>query len=104
MAGFTWLTSEPALARAHSDRAWVDASLVGSGTVLADDPALTAREAGSLLARQPLRVILDGHGRRAQRRPPPLPARHTRGLRGIRGLFTMPLWHSLGKRDAKCVV
>ncbi|MBK9612364.1 bifunctional diaminohydroxyphosphoribosylaminopyrimidine deaminase/5-amino-6-(5-phosphoribosylamino)uracil reductase RibD [Candidatus Amarobacter glycogenicus] len=62
-AGITWLTSEVAVARAHQDRAWVDAILVGSGTVLADDPALTAREAGSPVARQPLRVVLDGRGR-----------------------------------------
>lgn len=64
-AGISWLTGEAAVARAHQDRAWVDAILVGSGTVLSDDPALTARVGGEPLARQPLRVILDGRGRLA---------------------------------------
>jgi diaminohydroxyphosphoribosylaminopyrimidine deaminase/5-amino-6-(5-phosphoribosylamino)uracil reductase len=39
----------------------VDAVVVSTGTVLADDPALTARESDdSLCARQPLRVVV-GH-------------------------------------------
>lgn len=62
-AGIRWLTGEPARARAHDDRAWVDAIMVGSGTVVSDDPELTARPGGVLAARQPLRVVLDGHGR-----------------------------------------
>lgn len=61
-AGVTWLTGPAAVARAHADRAWVDAILVGSGTVIADDPALTARLGGALGGRQPLRVLLDGRG------------------------------------------
>lgn len=61
--GLRWLTGPTALARAHGDRAWVDAIAVGSGTVLADDPALTARPDGDLAAHQPLRVVLDGRGR-----------------------------------------
>jgi len=62
-AGIRWLTSAPARERAHADRAWVDAIAAGSGTVLADDPALTARPAGLEATRQPLRVILDSSGR-----------------------------------------
>jgi len=62
-AGITWLTGEAAIARAHRDRAWVDAILVGSGTVLADDPALTARPGGQPAARQPVRIVLDARGR-----------------------------------------
>ncbi len=62
-AGITWLTGERARERAHADRAWVDAILVGSGTVLADDPALTARPGGHLAYRQPARIILDTRGR-----------------------------------------
>lgn len=58
-----WITGEAARDRAHRERAWVDAILVGSGTVLADDPALTARPGGVTAARQPLRVVLDGRGR-----------------------------------------
>lgn len=58
-----WITGEAARERAHQARAKADAVMVGSGTVLADDPALTARPGGQLAARQPLRVVLDAHGR-----------------------------------------
>ena len=58
-----WITGEAARARVHEERAWVDAILTGSGTVLADDPELTARPGGTLAARQPVRVILDARGR-----------------------------------------
>ncbi|HUY08810.1 MAG TPA: bifunctional diaminohydroxyphosphoribosylaminopyrimidine deaminase/5-amino-6-(5-phosphoribosylamino)uracil reductase RibD [Candidatus Dormibacteraeota bacterium] len=53
-----WISSEPSRARAHLLRGEHDAVMVGSGTVLVDDPRLTARElpAG---AHQPLRVIVD---------------------------------------------
>jgi diaminohydroxyphosphoribosylaminopyrimidine deaminase / 5-amino-6-(5-phosphoribosylamino)uracil reductase len=64
-AGVRWLTSEAARVRAHQDRDWVDAILVGSGTVLADDPALTARPEGDVASRQPVRVVLDARGRTA---------------------------------------
>jgi diaminohydroxyphosphoribosylaminopyrimidine deaminase/5-amino-6-(5-phosphoribosylamino)uracil reductase len=57
-----WLTGPAARARVHVLRAEVDAVAVGSGTVLADDPALTARPAGQD-APQPLRVVLDARGR-----------------------------------------
>lgn len=62
-AGISWLTGERARERAHADRAWVDAILVGSGTILADDPALTARPGGHIADRQPVRIILDTRGR-----------------------------------------
>ena len=58
-----WITGEAARERAHEQRAWVDAILVGSGTALADDPSLTARPGGRTAERQPLRVVLDGRGR-----------------------------------------
>jgi diaminohydroxyphosphoribosylaminopyrimidine deaminase/5-amino-6-(5-phosphoribosylamino)uracil reductase len=54
-----WITSEAARADLHRRRAMADAIVVGTGTVLADDPALTARLAdGSLAERQPLRVVV----------------------------------------------
>jgi diaminohydroxyphosphoribosylaminopyrimidine deaminase/5-amino-6-(5-phosphoribosylamino)uracil reductase len=58
-----WITGEAARDLAHRQRAWVDAVMVGSGTVLADDPALTARPAGAATERQPVRVVLDARGR-----------------------------------------
>jgi diaminohydroxyphosphoribosylaminopyrimidine deaminase/5-amino-6-(5-phosphoribosylamino)uracil reductase len=58
-----WITGEAAREYAHQQRAWVDAVMVGSGTVLADDPALTARPAGAEAAQQPVRVVLDARGR-----------------------------------------
>jgi diaminohydroxyphosphoribosylaminopyrimidine deaminase / 5-amino-6-(5-phosphoribosylamino)uracil reductase len=58
-----WITSEEARRDAHRLRAWADAIVVGAGTVLADDPALTARHPDLPDARPPLRVVVDGAGR-----------------------------------------
>jgi diaminohydroxyphosphoribosylaminopyrimidine deaminase/5-amino-6-(5-phosphoribosylamino)uracil reductase len=59
-----WITGEQARLDGHRLRAEVDTMLVGVGTVLADDPQLTARDAqGEPLERQPLRVVLDSTGR-----------------------------------------
>ncbi|ROR73664.1 bifunctional diaminohydroxyphosphoribosylaminopyrimidine deaminase/5-amino-6-(5-phosphoribosylamino)uracil reductase RibD [Bogoriella caseilytica] len=58
-----WITGAAARAHGHTVRADVDAIVVGTGTLLADDPALTARGAdGTPVVDQPLRVVL---GRRA---------------------------------------
>lgn len=57
-----WLTGEAARDRVQALRAEVDAVLVGSGTVLADDPHLTCRVEG-YTGHQPLRVVLDRRGR-----------------------------------------
>jgi diaminohydroxyphosphoribosylaminopyrimidine deaminase/5-amino-6-(5-phosphoribosylamino)uracil reductase len=54
-----WITGTAARQRVHEQREQVDAILVGSGTVLADDPALTARgDAGEFLQHQPLPVVI----------------------------------------------
>lgn len=59
-----WITSAPARADVHRLRAALDAVIVGSGTVLNDDPQLTVRdEAGELALRQPIRVVFDRRGR-----------------------------------------
>lgn len=54
-----WISGEAARAEVHALRTQVDAIVAGTGTVLADDPRLTARGAdGTLLSRQPLRVVV----------------------------------------------
>lgn len=72
-----WITGPDARADVHRRRSEADAIVVGTGTVLSDDPALTARLAdGRLAASQPLPVVV-GH------RPVPSNAalrNHPRGL------------------------
>ncbi|MCP2635007.1 bifunctional diaminohydroxyphosphoribosylaminopyrimidine deaminase/5-amino-6-(5-phosphoribosylamino)uracil reductase RibD [Microbacterium sp. HD4P20] len=54
-----WITGPAARADVHRRRAQSDVIVVGTGTVLTDDPALTARaEDGTLLPQQPLPVVL----------------------------------------------
>jgi len=52
-----WISCETSRKHVHRTRARVDAVLVGSGTLLADDPELTARDVP--LRRRALRVVLD---------------------------------------------
>ncbi|MBC3192551.1 bifunctional diaminohydroxyphosphoribosylaminopyrimidine deaminase/5-amino-6-(5-phosphoribosylamino)uracil reductase RibD [Pseudonocardia sp. C8] len=56
-----WITGPAARAEVHELRRRMDAIVAGTGTVLADDPALTARHPdGTLRDHQPLRVVV-GH-------------------------------------------
>lgn len=72
-----WITGPDARLEGHDMRARVDAIVVGSGTVAADDPALTARDASGVACEsQPLRVVVG-------ERPVPYSAR----IRGADGRF-----------------
>ncbi|MCK8671237.1 bifunctional diaminohydroxyphosphoribosylaminopyrimidine deaminase/5-amino-6-(5-phosphoribosylamino)uracil reductase RibD [Rhodococcus sp. HM1] len=54
-----WISGPESRAIVHAERARLDAIVVGTGTVLADDPWLTARlPDGSLAPHQPLRVVV----------------------------------------------
>ena len=54
-----WISGPESRAHAHLLRSQIDAILVGTGTVLADNPSLTARKVdGTLYEHQPLRVIV----------------------------------------------
>ncbi len=57
-----WITSEQSRREVHQLRRQVDAVLIGIGTVLSDDPSLTARtgpQLGKLAPRQPVRLVID---------------------------------------------
>jgi diaminohydroxyphosphoribosylaminopyrimidine deaminase/5-amino-6-(5-phosphoribosylamino)uracil reductase len=55
-----WISNEASRRRVHELRGRMDAIIAGIGTVLADDPLLTARPPGP---RTPARIILDSRGR-----------------------------------------
>jgi diaminohydroxyphosphoribosylaminopyrimidine deaminase/5-amino-6-(5-phosphoribosylamino)uracil reductase len=58
-----WITGTDARLKGHELRRRADAIVVGAGTVIADDPALTARANGEVS--HPLRVVLDSTARTA---------------------------------------
>ena len=54
-----WITGTAARQHVHEQREQSDAILVGTGTVLADDPSLTVRgDAGELMPHQPVPVVI----------------------------------------------
>src|SRR5207244_10296017 len=82
-----WITGPAARERAHLLRATHDAILVGTDTVIADDPQLTCRLPG-LAHRSPVRVVIDRH----LRIPP--------GARLIAEARQVPTWAvTLGSAD-----
>lgn len=52
-----WITGAAARADVHRERSLADGIAVGTGTVLADDPALTARDGDALYPEQPVPVV-----------------------------------------------
>ncbi|MCP9463281.1 MAG: bifunctional diaminohydroxyphosphoribosylaminopyrimidine deaminase/5-amino-6-(5-phosphoribosylamino)uracil reductase RibD [Nitrospira sp.] len=65
-----WITGQQARCEVHRLRREVDAILVGVGTVLRDDPSLTARTGprlARLAGRQPLRLVVDSRLRVPER-------------------------------------
>lgn len=58
-----WISGESSRSLVHRWRAEADAICVGIGTVLSDDPLLTARDLDPPPERQPTRVVFDSHGR-----------------------------------------
>lgn len=90
-----WITGTAARQRVHEQRAASDAILVGSGTVLADDPALTARgDAGELLPHQPLPVVVG-------ERPVPPDAALRRHPAGLLETGTRDLGRVMAELDAR---
>lgn len=82
-----WITGPDARADVHRRRAEADAIVVGTGTLLADDPALTARRPdGSLYPHQPQPVILGARsvpdGAAVRRHPLPFLHRDGENLGG----------------------
>lgn len=92
-----WITNETSRVHAHQFRGTLDAIIVGLGTVIADDPLLTARPPGS---RTPCRVVLDCRARL------PLHSQLARTANETRTLVVVteaaPSAHLAGLRQAGC--
>jgi diaminohydroxyphosphoribosylaminopyrimidine deaminase/5-amino-6-(5-phosphoribosylamino)uracil reductase len=58
-----WVSGPESRAWAHRLRTRIDAILVGSSTIVIDDPQLTARPDDVEIERQPLRIAVDTRGR-----------------------------------------
>jgi len=86
-----WVTGPIARAHGHRLRAEADAIVVGTGTVLADDPDLTCRLPG-MVGRSPLRIVVG-------RRPVPPSARLRWNAADVPVLQTVPTPRAGGGRD-----
>ncbi|GAA1688684.1 bifunctional diaminohydroxyphosphoribosylaminopyrimidine deaminase/5-amino-6-(5-phosphoribosylamino)uracil reductase RibD [Microbacterium sediminicola] len=83
-----WITGPASRADVHRRRALADAIVAGTGTVLADDPALTARTPeGDLLPDQPTPVVIGERevpeGALLRRHPKPFEQYSGRDLPGV---------------------
>ncbi|MFJ6653124.1 bifunctional diaminohydroxyphosphoribosylaminopyrimidine deaminase/5-amino-6-(5-phosphoribosylamino)uracil reductase RibD [Microbacterium sp. NPDC091313] len=83
-----WITGPAARADVHARRARADAIVVGTGTLLADDPSLTARRPdGTLLAQQPAPVVIGATAvpddAAVRRHPKPLRTYETHDLAAV---------------------
>ena len=95
-----WITGTAARQRVHEQRAASDAIIVGTGTVQADNPSLTARgDAGELLEHQPIPVVIGmtpvPDGSKLFSHPQPLIQAHSHDLDDVlRGLFERGIRHA----------
>ncbi len=64
-----WITADETRQNAHELRADAQAIVVGSGTAIADEPALSVRDVNPAPREAPLRVVLDARGRVPARGP-----------------------------------
>jgi len=55
-----WITGEAARRHVHQDRRRRDAIIIGTGTAIADNPSLTARDGDREFPEQPRRVVIGG--------------------------------------------
>ncbi len=90
-----WISNEASRRRVHELRGRMDGILVGIGTVLADDPLLTARPPGPRAA---CRIVLDQHARL------PLDAQLVRTARQVPTLVAVVAGEGRGLRSAGCEV
>ena len=94
-----WITGAAARQHVHEQRAKADAIVVGTGTVLADNPSLTARgDGGELLEHQPIPVVIGERaipaGSALEKNPAGLIVTGTRDLEAVlRSLWAKDVRH-----------